>query len=106
MQNVVPVVDDHEGTNGEGNVGVKWEGQVVYERKFQRIQKNKKQILSTMEVMRDRTVQAAIKINMAGVLLVSIWKKIMPISTCCLERAWIDCQVLKTFPWLSLPTLC
>ena len=40
------VVDDHEGTNGEGNVGVKSEGQVVYERKFQRIQKNKEQILS------------------------------------------------------------
>ena len=37
MQNAVPVVDDHEGTNGEGHVGVKWEGQVVYERKFQRI---------------------------------------------------------------------
>ena len=68
--------------------------------------KIKKQILSTMEVMRDRTVQAAIKINMAGVLLVSIWKKILPISSCCLERAWIDCQVLKTFPLLSLPTLC
>ena len=23
MQNAVPVVDDHEGTNGEGNVGVR-----------------------------------------------------------------------------------
>ena len=37
-----------------------------------------------MEVMRDRTVQAAIKINMAGVLLVSIWKKILPV----LLAAW------------------
>ena len=52
---------------------------------------------SPMEVMRDRTVQTAIKINMASVLLVSIWKKIMSISTYCLERAWLDCQVLKTF---------
>ena len=51
MQNDVPVVDDHEGTNGEGNVGVKSEGQVVYERKFQRIQKK-----NTMEVMRDRLI--------------------------------------------------
>ena len=30
--------------------------------------KIKKQILSTMEVMRDRTVQAAIKTNVAGVV--------------------------------------
>ena len=57
MQNDVPVVDDHEGTNGEGNVGVKSEGQVVYERKFQRIQKKKYNGSDERQI------------NMAGVLL-------------------------------------
>ena len=34
------VVDDNEGTQAEGSVGVFWKGQVVNKRMYQRIQKD------------------------------------------------------------------